>query len=88
MPIISSFFGILIKMYFEEHNPPHFHAEYQGNGAIFLISNGDVIKTKNFPTKAIKLISEWAIENQKELYENWERMEKNQSLLKIKGADQ
>ena len=30
MPEISRFFGIIIRMFFDEHNPPHIHAEYQG----------------------------------------------------------
>jgi hypothetical protein len=35
MPTISVFFGIVIKMYFDDHNPPHLHAEYQGEKAVF-----------------------------------------------------
>jgi hypothetical protein len=88
MPIISSFFGILIKMYYEEHNPPHFHAEYQGHEAVFLIATGEMTKTKKFPIRAAKLIAEWAQEHQVELLENWKRMEQDQVLFKIPGADQ
>ena len=35
MPTISIFFGIIIRMYYRDHNPPHFHAEYQGQNATF-----------------------------------------------------
>jgi hypothetical protein len=35
MPIISTFFGIIIRMYFGDHNPPHFHVEFQGEKATF-----------------------------------------------------
>jgi hypothetical protein len=87
MPTISSFFGILIKMYFEEHNPPHFHAEYQGYEAVFSIATGELTETKKFPIRATKLIKEWAIEHQAELLENWKRMEQDQTLFKIPGAD-
>ncbi len=41
MPVISSFFGIYIRMYHDDHNPPHIHAEYQGNEALISIENGD-----------------------------------------------
>jgi hypothetical protein len=42
MPIISTFFGIVIRMYYEEHGPAHFHAEYQGEQASFLVS-GEIL---------------------------------------------
>lgn len=35
MPVLSMFYGIIIRMYFDDHNPPHFHAEYQGYKAQF-----------------------------------------------------
>lgn len=38
MPEISRFFGIIIRMFFDEHNPPHIHAEHQGNKAVFDLS--------------------------------------------------
>ena len=88
MPLISSFFGILIKMYFEEHNPPHFHAEYQGYEAVFSITSGEITETKKFPPRAAKLVKEWALEHQSELLENWKRIEQDQALFKIPGADQ
>lgn len=34
MPEISLFYGIRVTMYYDDHNPPHFHAEYNGNKAI------------------------------------------------------
>ena len=43
MPEISRIFGIIIRMYYDEHNPPHFHAEYQGNKAVFDF-NGNMTK--------------------------------------------
>jgi hypothetical protein len=75
-------------MYYEEHNPPHFHAEYQGVKAVFLISSGEMIKGKNFPIRARKIIQEWAVEYKEELLKNWSLMEQNENLLKIPGADQ
>lgn len=87
MPTISMFFGILIKMYHQEHNPPHFHAYYQGFEAVFDINTGKKTQGK-FPKKAEKIISEWANEYKKELLEDWELSIKNEPLRKIPGADQ
>ncbi|MFI3196890.1 MAG: DUF4160 domain-containing protein [Methylococcaceae bacterium] len=43
MPIISRFFGIIIRMFYDDHNPPHFHAEYQAKNALFDF-NGNILK--------------------------------------------
>jgi hypothetical protein len=43
MPEICRFFGIIIRMFFDEHDPPHFHTEYQGNKAVFDF-NGNVMR--------------------------------------------
>jgi hypothetical protein len=73
MPTISIFYGIIIRMYFapEEHNPPHFHAYYQGKKAIVGINDCEVIKS-NFPKKQNKMITAWAEMHQDELSANWE----------------
>jgi hypothetical protein len=88
MPTISMFFGILIKMYYEEHNPPHFHSEYQGFKAVFLIETGEMIQGRGFPIKAKRLVQEWCLEHKKELVENWKLMEEGKALFRIPGADQ
>ncbi|MBI2213038.1 MAG: DUF4160 domain-containing protein [Acidobacteria bacterium] len=71
MPIVSTFFGIVIRMYFDDHGVPHFHADYQGEQASFdfsgrLIAGGIRSKT------ARKLIREWERLRASELSENWE----------------
>ena len=64
------FFGILIRMFYNDHNPPHFHAEYQGQKGMFSMS-GDLIEG-HFPSKKAKqLIKEWALLHTSELEENW-----------------
>ena len=88
LPTISMFFGIIIKMYYREHNPPHFHAEYQGFKAVFSIENGEMTAGKRFPDKAKKIIKEWALEHKKDLLKNWTLMEQEKSMFKIPGADQ
>ncbi len=86
MPIISYFFGIYIRMYHDDHNPPHFHAQYQGYEALIDIQSGEVIKGK-LPKKAIKIIKEWVSENQEDLMINWEKAISFKTLERIKGAD-
>jgi hypothetical protein len=55
MPTISEFFGILILMYFDDHFPAHFHAEYQGQEAQIAIEDGKVVKGKLSP-RALRLV--------------------------------
>ena len=73
MPTISNFYGITIVMYLrnKEHNPPHIHAITQDYDAPFLIETGELIEGE-FPTKAINLVKEFILKNQKELEEMWE----------------
>ncbi len=76
MPVISSFYGILIKMYFGDHLPPHFHAEYGEFSAQISIMNFGVIEGY-LPPKALALIVEWANVHQEQLIENWKRLSEN-----------
>lgn len=87
MPEISRFFGIRIAMYFQEHNPPHFHARYQGFKAVYSINSGKRIEG-SMPPKVENIIANWAKQCKKELEENWELMKKEGTFKKIKGADQ
>ena len=70
MPVISSFYGILIKMYFGDHVPPHFHAEYAEFNAQISIRGLGIIEGY-LPPKALALIVEWASIHQEELMDNW-----------------
>jgi len=85
MPEISRFYGILIKMYFNEHNPPHFHAEYQGYKAIITIQNG--IVDGKMPKRALNLIFEWLDLHKEELLEVWNKIEKTGEFDKIEPLD-
>jgi hypothetical protein len=58
MPEVSRFFGIIIRMFYDEHNPPHFHAEYSGNKAVFDF-HGNVIKGNLLSRTATKLVRDW-----------------------------
>jgi len=82
MPEISRFLGIKIFMYFNEHNPPHFHAVYNENRVAISIESLGVIDGK-LPAKALGLVVEWAELHQEELMENWHRMRERGEFLKI-----
>ena len=71
MPEISLFYGIRITMYYEDHNSPHFHAEYNGHKALIDINEACVIKGF-LPARQLKIILAWCVIHQDELMQNWE----------------
>lgn len=82
MPVICRFYGILIKMFFDDHNPPHFHAEYGEYKATIKIR--DFTLSKGYlPPRALGLVIEWAALHQNELLDDWELAKNNQNLLII-----
>jgi hypothetical protein len=82
MPEISRFLGIVIYMYFNEHNPPHFHAEYNEHKASIAIQSLGLIEGK-LPAKVMSLVVEWAREHQDELLENWHSIKETGQYHKI-----
>ena len=86
MPVISYFFGIYIRMYHNDHAPPHFHVEYQGFEAFVEIESGLVLEG-HLPPKAASIVRDWALEHRGELLENWQRAQALEPLEKIEGAD-
>ena len=76
MPVISSFGGIVIKMYFahSEHNPPHFHAYYNGRGATFDIRTLQVLDGQ-LPPKQRLMVTEWATVYREQLMKIWDTQE-------------
>lgn len=82
MPEICRFFGIVIKMFFDDHNPPHFHAEYSGDIALIDIGNLSVFSGR-LPPRVMGLVIEWATIHQQELFADWERARVQQELRKI-----
>ncbi len=70
MPEISRFLGMIIAMYYQEHNPPHFHVRYNEHRAAFSIIDLALLKGK-LPPKVLGLVMEWASLHQQELLVNW-----------------
>ena len=82
MPEISLFYGIRVTMYYDDHNPPHFHAEYNGSKVLVDIINGRVL-TGAFPSRQLKFVLAWAELHKDELMQNWELAKDDKPLLKI-----
>lgn len=70
MPTISIFYGILIQMFWREHNPPHFHALYGEHEALIDVRELRVLRG-SLPRRAMALVLEWAAEHRDELMEDW-----------------
>lgn len=82
MPEISRFFGIVIKMFFNDHNPPHFHAEYGDNLALIDIRSLTVFSGR-LPPRVTGLVIEWATLHQQELLVDWDRARAQEEPQKI-----
>jgi hypothetical protein len=86
MPEISRFFGIIITINYNDHNPPHFHVRYGSQKALISIENLSIIEGKLTP-RVLGLTVEWAALHQSELENNWELARKQQPLQKIQPLD-
>ena len=69
-------------MYFDDHNPPHFHAKYGGDSAVISI-NPFMIVSGSLPPRALGLVTEWAAIHQDDLLNDWMRAKEQTTLLKI-----
>jgi hypothetical protein len=82
VPVISTFFGILVRMFYREHGVAHFHAEYQGEQATFTL-DGELLAGGIGSRTARRLIKEWATAHQAELQANWDRLKEGEALERI-----
>jgi len=71
MPTISIFFGVAIRMYYDDHAPPHFHA-YYGEYAAVIEIDSLALRDGRLPRRATALVLEWAAEHREELRRNWD----------------
>ena len=81
MPVVSRFFGIVVTMYYNDHDPPHFHAWYQGAEGTIAILTGEV--WGHLPRRAVSLLQEWRTERRSELLANWQRARERRPLEPI-----
>ena len=77
MPEVSRFYGIIIAMFYGDHNPPHFHARYGKHKVAIRIQDFRVLEGQ-LPPRALGLVMEWAAMHQEELMKNWELALANQ----------
>jgi len=86
MPIIATFLGLTIRMYFGDHPPPHIHVAYQGFEALMAIEDGRIVSGR-LPSRAAKLAAEWIELRKGAILENWKRAENLEPLERIEGLD-
>ena len=86
MPRISTYYGIAVYMYFQDHAPPHFHAIYGEHEAMVEIATAQTLEGA-LPSRAMKLVKAWAKLHRQELRENWERAQAGESLQQIDPLD-
>ncbi len=82
MPTISTFYGILIRMFFNDHPPPHFHARYGEFEATVEIGSLEVLEGE-LPRRALNLVREWAMMHREELLQDWRFCRENAAPMKI-----
>jgi len=82
MPEISRFYGIIVAMFFDDHNPPHFHARYGAEKVAIEIESLRILEGHLSP-RALGLVIEWASQHKNELMQNWELAGKKQAPRKI-----
>jgi hypothetical protein len=86
MPEISRFLGIVIRMFYDEHNPPHLHAEYSGK-KVLVDFRGNVLRGDLESRVALRLVREWIDIHIAELQENWELARAGGELKRIAPLD-
>lgn len=85
MSEICRFLGIIIAMFGDDHNPPHFHIRYGEFKALVAI-DGSVIKG-TMPKNVLKNVFKWMEEHHDELLENWRRLQNGEEIIKIEPLD-
>ena len=86
MPVISRFFGIIIRMFYDEHNPHHIHVEYQNNKAVIDFF-GNVIRGDLKSRTATRLVREWIDIHVEDLEDDWRLAQVGQEMRPIEPLD-
>jgi hypothetical protein len=86
VPEISRFYGIVIAMFHNDHEPPHFHARYGEHRALVEIEDATVLRG-DLPPRALGLVLEWARLHREALREDWKLARENQALRRIEPLE-
>ncbi|TSE27929.1 DUF4160 domain-containing protein [Tepidimonas aquatica] len=86
MPTICAFYGLLIRMYWDDHEPAHFHVTYGEYSAVYAIETLTMLRGA-LPRRAHAMVLEWAAAHRDELMEDWQRCQQRQPLLPIAPLD-
>lgn len=86
MPEISRFLGIIIQMFIDDHNPPHFHAVYNEFEAEIIIYESHLLNG-NLPPQILRKVLYWADLHRDELMQNWENLRAQKPIFKIKPLE-
>ena len=86
VPCVCEFYGVAIYFYYNDHSPPHFHAEYAEFEAKFLIDTLELFEGR-LPRRARALVIEWATEHRLELQDNWQRARHGEPLQPIDSLE-
>lgn len=86
MPEISRFLGIVIAMYYADHNPPHFHAKYGEHEALIDIETGALLDG-TLPKRALALVLEWHTMHREDLRKEWALAEARKPLFSIEPLE-
>jgi hypothetical protein len=70
MPTVSIFYGLIIRMCYKDHNPPHIHVEYQGDKALVDIETGAVTEGK-LSARHLRFVQAWIEIHRDDLIANW-----------------
>ena len=81
MPTISMFYGIIVTMNYNDHNPPHIHVKYQDSNAV-LDMDGEIMQG-TLPRKQLRLVQAWIEYRRDEIMANWELAAKGDNVYKI-----
>lgn len=82
MPEVSRFLGIVIRMYYNEHPPPHFHVQYNEYMAELSIETLEIIEG-HLPRRVLSIVLEWAAVHRDELRQNWQRARRHEIIMAI-----
>ena len=84
MPVLSMFFGIIVRMYYEQggkHNLPHIHAEYSGEEVV--VSLDGTVLEGSIPRNKMKLLDAWMEIHREELQANWTLLSNGEQFFRI-----